>query len=160
MASSDKTDRLDFAHINVRFVSQKKGGMNVIMTREEWRKWAESLKPGDKVIVQVGGGRLRIGTVKKVTPAGWVAVEKYGTYSQTLNFSRYMERGGYKEIVPFDAEIAEKAKMQEAEEQAYEEKRKIIRDAKIICDNWSSGRSSFTYELAKKIIALADEKKE
>lgn len=130
----------------------------MLITREEWRKWAESLKPGDKVIVQVGGGRLRIGTVKKVTPSGWVVVEKYGTYSQTSYFSRYMERGGYKEIIPFDAELAEKAKKQEEEEQAYEEKRKTIRDAKIICDNWASERKPITYELAKKIIALYDEK--
>ena len=132
----------------------------MIMTREKWRKWAESLNPGDKVIVQVGGGALRIGTVKKVTPAGWIVVEKYGTYSQTQNFSMYMERGGYKEIIPFDAELAEKAKKQEEEEQAFEEKRKTIRDARIICDNWTSGRSYMTYDLAKKIIALVGEKEE
>lgn len=131
----------------------------MIITREEWRKWAESLNPGDKVIVKYGD-MLRIGTVKKVTPACWVVVEKYGTYSQTQTFSRYMERGGYKEIIPFDGELAEKAKKQEEEEQAYEEQRKTIRDAKIICDNWSSGRSSITYKIAKKIIALADEKEE
>ena len=131
----------------------------MIITREEWRKWAESLNPGDKVIVKYGD-MLRIGTVKKVTPACWVVVEKYGTYSQTPNFSMYMERGGYKEIVPFDAELAEKAKMQEEEEQAYEEKIKTIRYAKIICNNWASERKTITYDLAKKIIALSDEKEE
>lgn len=36
----------------------------MIITREEWRKWAESLNPGDKVIVKYGD-MLRIGTVKK-----------------------------------------------------------------------------------------------
>ena len=131
----------------------------MIITREEWRKWAESLNPGDKVIVKYGD-MLRIGTVKKVTPACWVVVEKYGTYSQSKCCSIYMERRGNKIIIPFDAETAEEAKKQEKEEQAYEEQRKTIRDAKIICDNWSSGRSSITYEIAKKIIALADEKEE
>lgn len=71
-----------------------------------------------------------------------------------------MERGGYKEIIPFDAELAEEAKKKEKEEQAHEEQRKTIRDAKIICNNWASGRSSITYELAKKIIALYDGKEE
>ena len=26
----------------------------MLITREEWRKWAESLNPGDKVIVKYG----------------------------------------------------------------------------------------------------------
>lgn len=127
------------------------------MTREEWRKWAESLKPGDKVIVEAGS-MLRIGTVKKVTPTCWVVVEKYGTYSQTPYFSTYRERGGYKEIIPFDEVLAEKAKKQEEEEQAYEERRKTILDAKIICGNWASGRITIPYDIAKKIIELANKK--
>lgn len=131
----------------------------MLITREEWRKWAESLNPGDKVIVKYGD-MLRIGTVKKVTPACWVVVEKYGTYSQSKYCSMYMERRGHKIILPFDAELAEEAKKQEEEEQAYEEKRKTIRDAKIICSNWVSERKPITYELAKKIIALSDEKEE
>ena len=56
------------------------------MTREEMRKWAENLNPGDKVIVQAGGCTLRIGTVKKVTPAGWVVIEKYGTFANFIFF--------------------------------------------------------------------------
>lgn len=50
----------------------------MFITREELRKWAESLMPGDKVIVK-SGDVLRIGTVKKVTPACWVVVEKCGS---------------------------------------------------------------------------------
>lgn len=129
------------------------------MTREEWRKWAYSLKPGDKVIVK-DYGTLRIGTVKKITPACWVVIEKYGTYSQTPYFSNYSQRGGYKEIIPLDAELAEEAKKQEEEAQAYEEKRKTILKARTISGSWASGRAPISYGLAKKIIALVDEKEE
>lgn len=131
----------------------------MIITREEWRKWAESLNPGDKVIVKYGD-MLRIGTVKKVTPACWVVVEKYGTYSQTPNFSMYMERGGYKEIVPFDAKLAEKAKKQEEEERQENEKLKVIRAAKNIAHDWAYGKCYVSYDLAKKIIALDESEDE
>lgn len=131
----------------------------MFMTREELRKWAESLMPGDKVIVK-SGDVLRIGTVEKVTPACWVVVEKYGTYSQTKYYSTYFQRGGYKEIIPLDSELAEEAKKQEEEAQACEEKRKTILIAKTISGNWASGRAPISYGLAKKIIAMADEKEE
>lgn len=88
----------------------------MFMTKEEWRKWAESLNPGDKVIVK-DYDTLRIGTVKKITPACWVVIEKYGTYSQTPYFSNYIQRGGNKYIIPFDSELAEKAKKQANEKE-------------------------------------------
>lgn len=131
----------------------------MFMTREEWRKWAYSLKPGDKVIVK-DYGTLRIGTVKKITPACWVVIEKYGTYSQTPYFSNYSQRGGYKEIVPFDAELAEKAKKQEEEERQENEKLKVIRAAKNIAHDWAYGKCYVSYDLAKKIIALDESEDE
>lgn len=128
-------------------------------TREELRKWAESLKPGDKIIVK-NGSTLRIGTVKKVTPAGWVVVEKYGTYAQKSYLSSYRQRGGYKEIVPFDAELAEKAKKQEEEERQENEKQRVIRAAKNIAYDWANGKCYVSYDLARKIIALDESEDE
>lgn len=71
----------------------------MIMTREEWRKWVESLVPGDDVIVNYGG-IYRIGTVKRVPPTGRVVVEKYGTYFQNKYDSLYTEQGRDSNIVP------------------------------------------------------------
>lgn len=132
----------------------------MFMTREELRKWAESLRPGDKVIVKDRGGEIRIGIVKKVTPACWVVVEKYGTFSQTQYFSRYLQRGGFAEIIPFDAELAEKAKNQEEEERQKKEMQHVISAAKQIAYDWAFNKRYVSYELAKKIIALDGEKEE
>ena len=135
----------------------------MLMTREESRKWAESLRPGDEVIVSYGG-IYRIGTVKRVTPAGRVVVEKYGTYFQNKYDSLYTERGRainiVPNIVPFDEKLAEIAKKQEKIEADYKGAMKLFREAKAIAYDWAFGNRDLSYDLAKKIIALADEKEE
>lgn len=69
------------------------------MTRAEWKAWAMSLKPGDKVIVK-GWHSLEIATVRRITPTGRVNTDK-GVFAQREwldYYTGYGETSG--ELVP------------------------------------------------------------
>lgn len=131
----------------------------VKMTREEWRSWAMSLSPGDKVIVGTFT-RLIPETVKKVTSAGWVVTSNSGTYGQTKWRDRYTQRGGYNEIFPFTEYLWSKAIEQQKERERKEKINNTICKAKMVAHNWRYGKNTVDYELAKKILALAGESEE
>lgn len=124
------------------------------MNREEWAAWAKSLKPGDKVIVR-HWENVYIDKVAKVTPAGWVITENFGTYSQTKCFDGYQERGGLKNIEPFTDALEKEANRQEAQRLKYEKEQRAINKAKMVAYDWRYGNRNVDYDLACKILALA-----
>lgn len=126
------------------------------MTREEWTAWGNSLKSGDKVIVKYVID-IRIDTVKKITPAGWIVTENSGTYSQSRWSYGYEKRGGYGNIIPITKELEEQA-LQEMEKK--EKRKKIERTisaAKGVAYDWCYRRREMNYALACKILELVGE---
>lgn len=124
------------------------------MNREEWAAWAKSLKPGDNVIVK-SNMLVLVDVVKRVTPSGWVVTLRNGTYSMSKLFDYYTERGGYKDIVPYTAELAEEAKRQKEKMERQQKIDSTIRYAKSIAYDWRYGNRNVDYDLACKILALA-----
>lgn len=127
------------------------------MRREELKAWAESLKPGDKVVqTEFWDERpVDILTVERLTKTGRVVTNK-GTYHMTSEWSRsYRGYGSAKgTIIPATAENMEEAKKYKKEE---DEKRKIARtisEAKSIAYNLRYGGIDMTYSLAKELIEL------
>lgn len=127
------------------------------MNREQWAEWAKSLKPGDKIIIK-NGRSVFLDTVKKLTPAGWIVTQKHGTYSQSQWRNWYSERGGYKEILPWTEDLEAEAKKQEEEYLREQKISRTIRAAKNIAYDWAYGKREVDYELAQKILALAEVK--
>lgn len=127
-----------------------------LTAKEEWAAWANSLKPGDKVIVEAWG-TIVVDAVRRVTPSGWVVTENYGTYSQSKYADKYSQRGGYYGIVPITEELEKRALEEMAER---EKKRKIeraIRAAKSVTYEWSCGKREIDFNLAIKILELSGE---
>lgn len=108
------------------------------MNRQEWKDWAMSLKPGDKVIVQQWYCP-ELAIVKKVTPKGWIVTEKHGTYSQTESCEYFKERGGNYYMLPWTEEKGQEA---------------TVTSARKIAFKWASYETNVDFELAKKIIEL------
>lgn len=127
------------------------------MNRDQWAVWANSLKPGDKVIIQ-SGSSVFLDVVKKLTPTGWIVTQKHGTYSQSRWCDRYSERGGYKDVLPWTEDLEAKAKKQEEEYLREQEISRIIQIAKNVAYDWAYSKREVDYELAQKILALAEVK--
>lgn len=121
-------------------------------TREELAVWANGLKPGDKVIVR-HWENVYVDKVKKVTPAGWVITENFGTYSQTKYFDGYQERGGLKNIEPITDSLEREANRQEEKRLKYEKEQRAISRAKMVAEKWRYG--DLDYDLACKILSIA-----
>lgn len=123
------------------------------MNRQEWKDWATSLKPGDKVIVSKWNV-VALDYVKKVTPKGWVVTEKSGTYCQTEYCDRYLKRGGGDEIVPWSMELEQQAIVHEKALELERLRNRTISMAKSIAYDWAYSKKHVSYELAQKIIEL------
>lgn len=131
--------------------------MSEYRTREEWIEWAKSLKPGDKVIT-CRWGRLSVECVKRVTPKMWIVTDKDKTFYQGQWDTRFVQRGGYGDLLPWSEELQKKAEEQEAERQREEQERRTISDAKSICYEllYHKNGREMTLDLAKKIIELVE----
>lgn len=129
--------------------------MSEYRTREEWMEWAKSLKPGDKVIVSYWS-RLYVECVKRVTPKMWIVTDKGKTFYQGQWSTRFVQRGGYSEILQWSDELQKKAEEQEAERQREDEERRTIRAAQNICYElrYETNGREMTLDLAKKIIEI------
>lgn len=125
------------------------------MTREEWKAWAMSLKPGDKVIVK-GWHSLEIAIVKKVTPTGRVKTDK-GDFFQKDWLDYYTGYGKtYGDLVPATPELIAEAEKQEREEQERRRKESVIREAKSLAYQLRYGEIDMPYEMAEELIALVE----
>lgn len=123
------------------------------MTRDEWKAWAMSLKPGDKVIVK-SWHSLKIATVKKVTPTGRVKTDK-GDFYQKDSLDYYTGYGKtYGNLVPATPELIAEAEAKEREEQERRRKESVIREAKSLAYQLRYGEIDMPYELAEEMIAL------
>jgi hypothetical protein len=123
------------------------------MTRNEWKSWAESLKPGDKVIV-TGLKYTRVAAVEKITPAGWVRTDK-GVFNQRDCDGEYHERGGYRLIEPCTEELLKEAEEQEREERARKSREITILNAKRTLNRLSY--SCISYDFAVRFLSLYKE---
>lgn len=123
------------------------------MTREEWKAWAMSLKPGDKAIVK-GWHSLEIATVRRITPTGRVNTDK-GVFAQREwldYYTGYGETSG--ELVPATPELIAEAERQEQVEQERRRRESVIRKAKNLADKLRCGEINMPYEMAEELIAL------
>lgn len=122
------------------------------MNKEDYKKWIESLKVGDEVIIK-SYGSLSIDTVKKITPKGWIVTNRNGTYWEDKILKRYMLRGGYGTIQPVTEELKQQISIEIRNREEERRKMKVIKEAKDISRNWVSKRN-MSYEFACKIIEL------
>ena len=129
------------------------------MNREQTLAWGKNLKPDDKLIVR-SYGFVCIGTVKKVTPSGWVVTKEHGTYAVGSWRDWYSERGGSREIIPYTEEMAALAIRQEEEREKSRMINKTIREARNIAYDWAHGNRHIDYELALKILEIANKTEE
>lgn len=128
------------------------------MKKEELRAWAESLKPGDKVVKTLfwNDTPVDVLTVERLTKTGRV-VTNQGTYHMTGEWASCYKGYGSAEgsIIPATPEnisVAEEYKMMEQERI---HKQNVIQKAENIVYNlFYNGMS---YEIALKIIALTKE---
>lgn len=122
-----------------------------ILNREEWKAWAMSLKPGDKVIVK--------GWNSKVTPTGRVKTDK-GEFYQKDWFDYYTGYGKtYGDLVPATPELIAAAEAQERTEQEWRRKESVIREAKSLAYQLRYGEIDMPYEMAEELIALVEKYK-
>lgn len=70
----------------------------------------------------------------------------------------YSERGGYKGILPWTEDLETEAKKQEEEYLREQKISRTIRAAKNVAYEWLYGKREVDYELAQKILALAEVK--
>lgn len=123
------------------------------MTREEWKAWAMSLKPGDRVIV-TGWHSLEIATVKKVTPSGRVNTDK-GVFAQKEWLDYYTGYGKtYGDLAPATPELIAEAEKQERGEQERRRRESVIREAKNLADKLRCGEIGMPYQMAEELVAL------
>lgn len=123
------------------------------MTRDEWKAWAMSLKPGDKAIVK-GWHSLEIATVKKVTPSGRVNTSK-GVFYQDNCWDHYKGYGKTRgDLVPATPELIAEAEKQEREEQERQRRESVVREAKSLAYQLRYGEIDMPYDLAEEMIAL------
>lgn len=128
------------------------------MTREEWKAWAMSLKPGDKVIVK-GWHSLEIATVQKVTPSGRVNTDK-GVFSQKEWLDYYTGYGKtYGDLAPAIPELIAEAEKQERKEQERRRRESVIREAKNLADKLRCGEIDMPYQMAEELVALVEKYK-
>lgn len=128
------------------------------MTREEWKSWAMSLKPGDKVIVK-GWHSFEIATVRRITPTGRVNTDK-GVFTQREwidYYTGYGETSG--ELVPATSELIAEAERQEQEERERQRRESVIREAKGLAYKLRYGEIDMPYEMAEELIALVKKNK-
>lgn len=128
------------------------------MTREEWKVWAMSLKPGDRVIVK-GWHSLEIATVKKVKPTGRVKTDK-GDFAQKEWLDYYTGYGKtYGDLVPATPELIAEAEKQKWEEIEAKHRESVIREAKSLAYKLRYGEIDMPYEMAEELIALVEKYK-
>lgn len=129
------------------------------MTREEWKSWAMSLKPGDIVIVK-GWKSVKVATVKKVTPTGRVNTDN-GVFYQDNWFDHYKGYGKtYGDLVPYTPELIAEAEKQKREEEETRRKSQTIRAAKNIAYKLCYGEITMKYDLAVQLLELIEKHKE
>lgn len=122
------------------------------MTREEWKAWAMSLKPGDKVIVKVGY-TLEIANVESITENGKIKTN-LGDFALGL-FGMYTGCGKtYGCLYPANQELIAEAERQEREEQERRRKASVISEAKSLAYMLRYGEIDMPYEMAEELIAL------
>lgn len=123
------------------------------MTREEWKAWGMSLKPGDKVIVKYWNG-LKIATVKKVTPSGRLNTD-LGIFAQREWLDYYTGYGKTRgDLVPATPELIAEAEKQKWKEIERRHRESVIRKAKGLADKLRYGEIDMPYDMAKELIAL------
>lgn len=123
------------------------------MTREEWKAWAMSLKPGDRVIAK-GWYSLEIATVQKVTPSGRVNTDK-GVFAQKGWLDHYTGYGDTSgDLVPATPELIAEAEKQEREEQERRRRESVIRNAKDLAYKLKYSEIDIPYQMAEELIAL------
>lgn len=125
-------------------------------TREEWREWALSLKPGDKVINADYSWRekVRVETVEKITPSGMVRTN-IGMYAQTKYWEKYRERGKTRGFIqPATPELIQEAERQAVERERRKEMNDTIVTARSKCYNLCYGRTEMPYEMAVELLEL------
>lgn len=125
-------------------------------TAEKMKAWADSLKPGDKVVIKLFGQRgcIDVATVKYFTPTGRVVTDK-GTYFQSKysgNYKGYGEAIGC--IVPATPESIAEAERNKAKEEQDKKDREAIRTAGTIA--WKIWRDeiNLSADMARELIAL------
>ena len=125
------------------------------MTREEWKAWAMSLEPGDRVIVKRWCS-LEVATVKKVTPSGRVNTDK-GVFYQN-NWSDYYKGYGKTrgDLVPATPELIAEAEKQKWEEIEKRHRESVIRKAKGLAYKLQYGEIDMPYDMAEELIALGE----
>lgn len=125
-------------------------------TREEWREWALSLKPGDKVINAdySWNNKIRVEFVEKITKSGMVRTNK-GVYAQTKYWDNYKGRGETRgSIKPATLELIQQAEFQAQEEEKEKMVKRTIAEAKVLCYNLRYGFTQMPYEMAVELLEL------
>lgn len=123
------------------------------MTRDEWKAWAMSLKPGDKVIVKYWNS-LKIATVKKVTPSGRLNTD-LGIFAQREWLDYYTGYGKTRgALTPATPDLIAEVEKQEREEQERRRKEAVVREAKGLAYQIWYGEVAVPYQMAKELIAL------
>lgn len=126
------------------------------MTREEWKEWALSLKPGDTVVIERWGPTYMRATVQKITPTGRVNTDKGVFYQSSLGwYEGYGTNRGY--LLKPTPELLEKAKLCEAEEMEQRRKKEAINKAVKFVSDLNTNRWNIGYDKAKKILKLQEE---
>lgn len=128
------------------------------MTREEWKEWAMSLKPGDKVIVK-NWNSIKIAVVEKVTASGRVNTNK-GVFYQDSCWDHYKGYGKTNgNLVPATEElIAEAEKFKREREEEYKKER-TINAAKVVAYKLRYGEIEMTYKMAVELLELVEKHK-
>lgn len=128
------------------------------MTREEWKRWAMSLKPGDKVIVE-DWDMIKVAVVEKVTASGRVNTNK-GVFYQDTCWEHYKGYGKTRgNLVPATEELIEKAEKSAKERAEQYRKSRTIESAKDLAYKLRYGEIEMTYELAVDLIDLVSKHK-
>lgn len=124
--------------------------------REEMLAWVKSLKPGDKVVCEVGYvGEATILEVERVTPAGWVKTTNGQMYAQTKWSDELWGRGRTRgKIRPATEKYLREVQQKDAERAEGERRNKIIREAGSLLYKESRNSHMLTCERAEKIVAF------
>ena len=125
------------------------------MNRQEWKAWAQTLNPGDKVILD-RWGELTVAVVEKVTNCGWIRTNK-GVFSQRSYGEWFYERGGYATIVPTTPEALKEAEEWDEIKRIKKKNEETIRKAKGIM--YDLARSEIKANFAEAFLKFYEERK-
>lgn len=126
------------------------------MTKEQWKEWAFSLKPGDTVVIERWGPAYMRATVQKITPTGRINTDK-GVFAMNEwcgAYSGYGKTNGH--LMKPTPELLENVEKFEQEEAERKRKQEAINKAQKFARELYAMSRNMDYATAEKLLRVKE----